>query len=30
MLTALHRYSDNVAGALGRVYLELDGQLSRR
>ena len=29
-LTALHRYSENVAGALGRVYLELDGQLPRR
>jgi glyoxylase-like metal-dependent hydrolase (beta-lactamase superfamily II) len=24
---ALHRYTENVAGALGRVYLELDGQL---
>jgi cyclase len=26
-LTALHRYADNVAGALGRVYAELDGRL---
>ena len=25
--TALHRYAENVAGALGRVYLEIDGQL---
>jgi cyclase len=28
--TALHRYAENVAGALGRVYLELDGQLPRQ
>jgi len=25
--TALHRYAENVAGALGRDYLEIDGQL---
>ncbi len=28
--TALHRYAENVAGALGRVYLEIDGQLPRQ
>jgi len=28
--TALHRYTENVAGALGRVYLELNGQLPRQ
>ena len=28
--TALPRYAENVGGALGRVYLELDGQLPRR
>jgi hypothetical protein len=28
-LASLHRYSENVAGALGRVYLDLDGQLPK-
>jgi glyoxylase-like metal-dependent hydrolase (beta-lactamase superfamily II) len=28
-LAALHRYKENIAGALGRVYQELDGQLPR-
>jgi hypothetical protein len=28
-LTALHRYAENVAGALGRVYQDLDHELPR-